>query len=744
MSLLTKREIKNSQNIISTIMKYDNILKNILDIKINQEAEIKKMYEELRAGQIIQILRGLDIEKINIDKNGIRVGNLKNAGIQNIYQVVDLTYEELCGIKGIGESSAYKIFNNARVIKANVEKTAHVTISAENKNSQTTNLICNLHFLLKNESTFKNADRLYSEYHNRIEQCIKQAQAKTGNLRWIFSSKNKRNFATEGIGVLETLLNGDFGTTADVLSEQYASMSDKPQRIATACQVQTTGIKKQANITSNECWGDFSRNSAPYYALLELIVGYEIEQTTSTTGLPEELLQRIEEYELDLSYLKANLRRYQIFGTKYILHQEKVLLGDEMGLGKTMQAIAAFCHLAGKGQKHFLVVCPLSVLVNWKREIEAQSDLKAIDVYGDDRAMEMTQWSSDGGVAITTFETLNKIPIPEAVSVDMMVVDEAHYIKNPQAIRTKSVMQAAEKAKRILFMTGTPLENKVEEMSFLIRCLQPEIAEQIEQMKQILEAPQFREAIAPVYLRRVREDVLKELPELLEKEQWCMMNAEELECYKKSLLEGNFMTVRQVSWQLENISNSTKAQRLLEICEEMRGLNRKIIVFSFFKTVLTKVSKMLGEYCSGVIDGSVTASERQKMIDKFAADKPGAVLVCQIQAGGVGLNIQAANVVIFCEPQIKPSMETQAVARAYRMGQSQAVIVHRLLMQDSVDERIMNILQQKTELFNNFADESIIGEMDTQLNEKQVMNSIIEEEMKRLGLEPQVKTDTID
>ena len=734
MSLLKKTEIHNSQHTIFTIVKYDTALRDILDTKLQLENQIKKIYDELLASQSIQILKSLDIEKINIDKNGIRVGNLKNAGIQNIYQVTGMSYEALCSIKGIGESSAYKIFNNARIIKANVEKTVRITISPEDKNLQTTGLIRSLYFLIKNESSIRNADRLYSEYHSRIEQNTKQAQTMTGNLRWIFSSKNKKDSAVASLDTLEKLLNGDFGKTAAATIEKYTAVTGKLRTGTLSERIRISPSMDGETVTAVSCWDDFSRNSAPYYALLESITGREIEQTSGETGLPEELLQSIENYELDLSRLKANLRRYQMFGTKYILHQEKVLLGDEMGLGKTMQAIAAFCHLAAKGHNHFLVVCPLSVLVNWRREIEAQSDLNVIDVYGDNRAMEMTQWSSDGGVAVTTFETLNKIPIPEAVTVDMMVVDEAHYIKNPEAIRTKSVMQAAGKAKRILFMTGTPLENRVEEMSFLIGCLQPEIAEQIKQMKELSEAPQFREAVAPVYLRRVREDVLKELPELIEKEQWCLMNAEELNSYKMSLLEGNFMAVRQVSWQLENISKSGKAQRLLEICEEMRTLNRKIIVFSFFKTVLAKVSQMLGEYCSGVIDGSVPASERQAIIDKFTEDRPGSVLVCQIQAGGVGLNIQAANVVIFCEPQIKPSMETQAIARAYRMGQSQAVIVHRLLMQDSVDERIMDILRQKTELFDNFADESIIGEMDTQINEKQIMDSIIEEEMKRLGL----------
>ena len=120
---------------------------------------------------------------------------------------------------------------------------------------------------------------------------------------------------------------------------------------------------------------------------------------------------------------------------------------------------------------------------------------------------------------------------------------------------------------------------------------------------------------------------------------------------------------------------------------------------------------------------------------EYGSNAPaGSALVCQIQAGGVGLNIQVASVVVFCEPQIKPSLETQAVARAYRMGQSQSVLVHRLLMDDTVDERVMEILRQKSQLFDSFADESVMGEMDTKMNENAVMKNIVEEEKKRLGL----------
>lgn len=742
MALLNKNQIDSTKNMIQTLTRLDTAVSGIVDTKNAYINEVQKSYELLRDIQAMKILENMDIEQINVDKDGIRVAALKNAGIQNIYQVLQLSHEQLCGINGIGDAGASKIEKNAGMLKLSVGRMAQVKLTAEKPDRQMTALIKALYDLIRNDAAFTRAEQLYSTYHEPVRKNISSVQIMTGSLKWMFSSGKKKEKAADASNQLNQILQGEFGVEALAVIEEHGKNNLHKTQTAKQNKVRIIGAVPVENQMDEDIWlKDFARNAAPYYAMLEKVMGEETGHNVNAGigSLPEELLQSIENYELDLSLLKANLRRYQTFGTKYILHQERVLLGDEMGLGKTMQAIAAFCHLAGSGHRHFLVVCPLSVVVNWRREIEAQSELSTIEVYGEGRDAEMAQWATDGGVAITTYETLNKVPIPEKLTVDMMVVDEAHYIKNPEAQRTKSVLAAVEKSNRILFMSGTPLENRIEEMYFLISCLQPEIAGQIKDMKQLADADRFREAVAPVYLRRVREDVLKELPELVEKEQWGLMNPDETAIYKDALLEGNFMAVRQVSWQVSDISKSTKAQRLLEICECAREENRKLIIFSFFRSVLVKVSAMLGEYCIGVIDGSVPASHRQKMIDELKEAKSGSALVCQIQAGGVGLNIQAANVVIFCEPQIKPSLETQAVARAYRMGQSQSVIVHRLLMQDTVDERIMDILHQKSELFNHFADESVIGEMDTQMNEKKVMSSIVEEEMKRLGLEGECK-----
>ena len=152
----------------------------------------------------------------------------------------------------------------------------------------------------------------------------------------------------------------------------------------------------------------------------------------------------------------------------------------------------------------------------------------------------------------------------------MLVVDEAHYIKNPKAARTVNVKKLSEKTKRLLFMTGTALENKVEEMIELIKILQPAVASSVRGMEALASAPQFRLAVAPVYYRRKRDDVLTELPDLIDSKEWCSLNSIEEDAYETALLSRNLAAARRVSWNVDDITQSSKAARLIEIVEEAR------------------------------------------------------------------------------------------------------------------------------------------------------------------------------
>ena len=192
------------------------------------------------------------------------------------------------------------------------------------------------------------------------------------------------------------------------------------------------------------------------------------------------------------------------------------------------------------------------------------------------------------------------------------------------------------------------------------------------------------------------------------------------------------------------MKNSTKAKRLVEICEKAEDEGRKIIVFSFFRNTLNKVKELLGERCSDIISGDIPPERRQEIVDEFNKAEPGAILVSQVQAGGTGLNIQAASVIVFCEPQLTPAIENQAVSRAYRMGQTRDVLVHRLLADETIDERMLQILSAKQKEFDKFADDSVMGSGQLEM-EKEGENSwitkMVEAEQKRLLEESEGNAD---
>ncbi|MGH8930350.1 MAG: DEAD/DEAH box helicase [Egibacteraceae bacterium] len=495
-------------------------------------------------------------------------------------------------------------------------------------------------------------------------------------------------------------------------------------------------------------WRDYESRASDYYAVLGELGDMDLDVDAAQGFIPAEIAAKVGSQQLDATFLKVSLRGYQAFGAKFALVQRRCILGDEMGLGKTVEALTALAHLRALGSTHFLVVCPASVLVNWIHEIYRRSALQPLRVHGSDREASLLRWARQGGVAVTTFESLRALAVPEGIQIAMLVVDEAHYIKNSTAQRSQVVTQAMTRADRVLFLTGTPMENRVEEFRTLVGYLQPQIATDINGVDGVAGATAFRKAVAPVYLRRNQADVLTELPERLEAEDWVELGGEDLTAYRAAVASGNFMAMRRAAYAPGNLEGSAKLARLQEIVEESAANGWKMVVFSYFRDVLEVIRKMIGEGALGPLTGSVPPTARQALVDEFTAIEGHAVLVSQIQAGGVGLNIQAASVVVLAEPQWKPSSEDQAIARCHRMGQVRRVRVHRLLAKDSVDQRMLEILRRKALLFDEYvrrstlSDESPdaidVSDVDTtrEVSEAEAERQIIKMERERLGLEP--------
>jgi len=496
---------------------------------------------------------------------------------------------------------------------------------------------------------------------------------------------------------------------------------------------------KGVPLTDEELINDFTNYSSTYYALIDSLTGSE--KTYSPNDLPSYIVEEVDKVELDTEGSEVTLRPYQIFGAKYALFSKRTLLGDEMGLGKTIQALAVVNHLYRENKVYTIVISPLSVLANWKREVEKWTDLECHIFRGKDQHATFTNWIKNGGVLMTNFEQAGKLLKKKNIKrTHFVIVDEAHYIKNPDAKRSKTTNKLAKIAEYALFMTGTPLENKVREMQQLISVLQPELAKGFSTTEFLQHPDNFKQYISSVYLRRKRDEVLKELPEIEMAELWSDFSKIEQDYYDDAVNLGpaGLMKMRRAGFYGQSTSQSEKIEQLIDICTEAKENGHKVLIFSYFKIVLNALANFFSDKeLEGIITGGVSTNQRQTIIDNFSKSNK-TVLMSQIEAGGVGLNIQSANIVILCEPQWKPSTENQAISRVYRMGQTRNVIVYRLLTEESIDETMLDILGYKTSIFDAYAKDSVVADAfehnqeNTKVSQSEVKHKVFEVEKKRL------------
>ena len=662
-----------------------------------------KLESQIIEEQIDSKLSNTPADVLKKYHTGARLQPVSSYSIKELRQM-DL--RRLASIKGIGPKSASSIKESAEVYAREVRQNEKLHLSYDNCSPNESKLIENLYYYDKSSRIAEEARFAFNNSSLKDEAIIDLAKIAANPLLWLFS--RKKDEAVESINKITILLESPLVTEIEEL-EAKKSVILKAEH--------------------NEYWKAFKSDPARFYSLLE-----ECESKHSTKRKrPEdisyldvfdsELLEDIKHVELQTSGLLCILRPYQTFGVKYILYQKNVLLGDEMGLGKTIEAIATIISLRNSGETHFAVVCPASVLINWQREISRHSDLKSYILHGKEFENNIRMWINKGGVAIINYESTSKFACDRLIS--LTVVDEAHYIKNYRADRTVNTIKILNISKRRLFMSGTPLENNIKEMVSLINMLQPNIVTKIFSLPQPIEKEAFKHIISPVYFRRTRDAVWREMPDLQIVEDVIELSGTERQLYIGLVQQRNmaaFAKMRQYSFILPDSKDSSKLHRIKEICEEAFENNRKVIIFSSYLHTIKKIKNFLGKTVYGPITGSISPQTRQEIIDDFSEHDGGAALLSQIIAGGTGLNIQKASVIIICEPQYKPSIENQAIARAYRIGQTSNVTVYRLLGEKTIDESILQVLKEKQALFDAYADKSEIGEQSITLSESEIAN----------------------
>ncbi|HET9168043.1 MAG TPA: SNF2-related protein [Actinospica sp.] len=680
---------------------------------------VRSAYQASHVAAVRGRLAGIPVERL-ADVTGARLpaGRLAEAGYRTVADLADVDTETLRRIPGIGEVGAERTVEAVRRIADAAEQSTGVTADMDLRGPDAEALLSSLYRARVADRALEKVREPASRLGGVISSLAAAAKPLGGRVRRLFIGRAKRETAQDAYTRLDGLF-ADPRTNRDLdrIDAANRRLQAKPPRPVTAR-------------------NDFEKHSADYFSTLSRIVGDRRRPEAARGFLADDLATRIADQRLDETHLRVSLRPYQSFGARFALAQRRVVLGDEMGCGKTVESIAALAHLKAEGARHFLVVCPASVLVNWMREVASHSTLRAHRLHGAQREAGLRSWIRGGGVGVTTFEALQGIEVPPNLVVGMLVVDEAHYVKNPDTMRSVAVRAWSERVERVLFLTGTPMENRVEEFRNLVGYLQPEIVSSIGEIDAVAGSEAFRRAVGPAYLRRNQEDVLSELPELTQVDEWSEFGPEDELAYKEAVAARSFMGMRRAAYASKDPAVCAKLRRLVEICDEAESNGRKVVVFSYFRDVLDLVCETLGERAVGPLTGSVPAANRQELVDGFSAVKGHAVLVSQIQAGGVGLNMQAASVIILCEPQVKPTLETQAVARAHRMGQIRRVQVHRLLAADSVDQRMLEILETKKELFDAFARRSDTKETVPEAVEigTSVARQVIAAERERLGL----------
>ncbi|MBJ7648387.1 DEAD/DEAH box helicase [Weissella confusa] len=701
---------KNTQQVLSQWRDAEDAFFAIKSADQRFKENIKTLTHRELDNKADEMLRSVPVERFVKLVPRLSASVLTKEGVKNAYDVRSLleSYRKVDGIGDVSRSNMQAALNELiRSQKADQVIRFDVTFKSKGQTK-----------LLKELYKLKTAQRIMKSLGQLTEISYR-------------SLADVRREITPGIWLFKGTAAKQAVVDATNKYEKYLQSGEIQQLHESANEL--TDLER---VDGEDVWDDFDADAAGYYALLEDASGMQGTTAGKDSILDSETIKAVEDWPLDESLIKSSLRGWQRFGAKYILKYHRVLLGDEMGLGKTIQALAVMADSKSRGGTHFLVVVPASVITNWQRETEKHTKLKPVVIHGSQKFDAYRNWINNGGVGITNYETMRALDLTMLPFIDLMVVDEAQNIKNPGSQRSIATYTATESANIVLFMSGTPLENRLDEMLVLLRKLRPDRESDLVRDGYYHNPEKFRRGIADIYLRRKQEDVLNELPPKTQTDEWVEFGTEQVEIYRHALQNPAFMKLRQVGWQ-GNDQDNQKLIRTLELVDEAIENGQKVIIFSYFRNVLMTLQRVLGSKTLEPITGGVSVSHRQEIVDTFSSDESKSVLLAQVVAGGVGLNIQAASVVIFAEPQIKPSLEAQAIARAQRMGQTRPVFVYRMLNERSVDERIVQLLETKQTVFDVYADRSVAADENdeaTSITEGAVVKEIIEEERKRYNV----------
>lgn len=448
--------------------------------------------------------------------------------------------------------------------------------------------------------------------------------------------------------------------------------------------------------------------------------------------------------------IKAKLRPYQVSGFQWLQTLDELgwggCLADDMGLGKTLQAITFLQCMKEKykGSTH-LVVCPTSLIYNWENELNKFAPkLKYHIYYGSGR--EFTDEHFEKYDIIITSYALVRIDMEQLLKFQWhyVILDESQAIKNPDAQTTKAVQLL--KSKNRLIMSGTPVQNNTFDLfaqfNFLNAGLlgnkefyKTEFANPIDKYNDADKSKQLRKLVYPFMLRRTKEEVAKDLPDKTETILWCQLPKEQRSVYEDYKNYYRSMLMKKIEeegmskagiYVLEGLlrlrqicdspallkdpevttAKSVKTEELLREIEENTG-SHKLLVFSQFTGMLHLIKTALEQknilFC--YLDGSTPAEKRKQQVNTFQTDESVKIFLISLKAGGLGLNLTAADYVYIVDPWWNPAVEQQAIDRTHRIGQTKKVFAYKMICKDTVEEKIVQLQGRKKQIANELVTE---------------------------------------
>ena len=411
------------------------------------------------------------------------------------------------------------------------------------------------------------------------------------------------------------------------------------------------------------------------------------------------------------------LRPFQREGVSFLFRNSAALLADEMGLGKTVQAITALRFLLRKPDiDRALIVVPASLGLNWQRELERWAPELVVRRLIGSQADRLAYYELPIAVLIATYEqvsvdALDRVPNG---TFDIVILDEAQRIKN---YSSRAAFACRLLPRDIAWaLTGTPIENSRSDIESIFSFLRPGLVQSTDGKAELLSA------ISPCFLRRRKAEVLADLPPIIVQDLDLEL-AEGQRCAYNAAWEAGSMAFRQAPHpipapdllalitRLKQICNfepegdeSCKLDALQVLLESATATGTKVLLFSQYVETLNRLSQSIDTLPASVYSGKQSTAERDNILTAFERESGPRVLLMSLRAGGVGLNIPSADLVVLFDRWWNPAVEAQAVNRAHRLGRSTPLHVVRFLVRDSVEERIDAILSAKQQLFDDYVD----------------------------------------